>query len=171
VELEMLRLTRDRLTAAGLPPYEISNYARTGEECRHNLMYWSGGNYIGLGPSAASHVSGWRWKNRGHLGEWEQKVTANESPAADVEQLDQNQRAGELAMLSLRLSRGLIYEEFADKLLLDARKLFADPIERYSQLGLLHADDRGVRLTDQGIAVADSICAQFILDREIPSAS
>ena len=64
----------------GWPAYEISNYAVPGEECRHNLVYWTGGNYIGLGPSAASHVQGWRWKNRPHLGEWEEAVGAEAFP-------------------------------------------------------------------------------------------
>ena len=59
-----------RLSEAGLKAYEISNYSRAGAECRHNLLYWNGGDYIGLGPSAASHVQGTRWRNRPHLGEW-----------------------------------------------------------------------------------------------------
>ena len=80
VELEMMHHTRRRLEAAGMPAYEISNYAAPGQECRHNLLYWSGGDYIGLGPSAASHVQGWRWRNRPHLGEWETAVAAAPFP-------------------------------------------------------------------------------------------
>src|SRR5688500_2295639 len=102
LELEMLHLARARLEAAGLLAYEVSNYARPGEACRHNLNYWTGGNYIGLGPSAASHVEGWRWRNRPHLGEWEDAVSAGRLPAADVEHLSPESRAGELAMLMLR---------------------------------------------------------------------
>src|SRR3954471_5155848 len=64
LELEMFRHARAATAAKGLPAYEISNYASPGEECRHNLVYWTGGDYLGLGPSAASHVQGWRWKNR-----------------------------------------------------------------------------------------------------------
>jgi oxygen-independent coproporphyrinogen-3 oxidase len=171
LELEMLRATRHRLGQAGLPAYEISNYAKPGEECRHNLLYWRGGDYIGLGPSAASHVQGWRWKNKGHLGEWERAVAAGESAAADVEHLSTRRRAGELAMLMLRLSRGLVYEEFEAKLGLDAREIFADPIARYTRLGLLDADSHGVRLSASGLAVADSLCAQFILDDDDSASS
>ena len=86
-ELSMFHHTRRELIGAGMTPYEISNYAMPGEECQHNLVYWTGGNYIGLGPSAASHVAGHRWRNRPHLGEWEQAVAAGKLPAADVEQL------------------------------------------------------------------------------------
>src|SRR5438067_4597041 len=99
LELEMMRYARRRLSEAGLSAYEISNYARPGEECRHNLVYWTGGSYIGLGPSAASHVQGWRWRNRPHLGEWESAVGAGDLPAIEVEQLSASQRAGELAWL------------------------------------------------------------------------
>src|SRR5439155_15790040 len=95
----------------GYYPYEISNYARVDEECRHNLLYWNGGSYVGLGPSAASHVQGWRWKNRPHLGEWESAVEGGGVPTADVEELLPAQRAGELIMLQLRLASGVRFEE------------------------------------------------------------
>ena len=62
-QLEFMRETRRQLQSFGLEAYEISNYATKGEECRHNLMYWRGGNYIGLGPAAASHLAGRRWRN------------------------------------------------------------------------------------------------------------
>ena len=76
LELEMLRATRARLADAGFEAYEISNFARPGQACQHNVNYWTGGNYVGLGPSAASHVEGVRWKNRPHLGEWDARSTA-----------------------------------------------------------------------------------------------
>ena len=84
IELEMLHHTRHRLIDAGLPSYEISNYSRTAPSAEHNLVYWTGGNYLGLGPSAASHLSGWRWRNRPHLGEWEQAVAAETLPGTDI---------------------------------------------------------------------------------------
>ena len=73
-----------RLRAIGRPPYEVSNFAAPGEECRHNLNYWTGGDYLALGPSGASHIQGWRWKNRPHLGEWENAIDAGDLPAVDT---------------------------------------------------------------------------------------
>ena len=163
IELEMLRHTRKKLTAAGIAPYEISNYAKPGEACRHNLMYWTGGNYIGLGPSAASHVRGWRWRNRPHLGEWEDAVGEGLLPAVDVEQLSPERRAGELAMLMLRLDRGISLSDFAARTGRDARAVFADPLNRLTRLGLLEADDEGIRLTDGGLAVADAVASEFLV--------
>jgi oxygen-independent coproporphyrinogen-3 oxidase len=174
VELQMLLHTRNRLAQAGLPAYEISNHAVEGEACRHNLCYWTGGNYIGLGPSAASHVGpreangansrAWRWKNRPHLGEWEQAVAADTLPAAEVESLGAAQRAGELAMLLLRLTCGLEYSDFADRTGFDARAIYSDPIARFTRAGLLESDETGVRLTPRGLPVADAIAAEFLSD-------
>lgn len=161
-ELAMLHHTRRRLIEAGLPPYEISNYAASGEECRHNLVYWTGGNYLGLGPSAASHIEGWRWRNRPHLGEWEQAVAAGTLPAMDLEHLSPSRRAGELAMLQLRLTRGLHFGDFAARTGSDAADLFAEPIERLSRLGLVEVDNTAVRLTDSGLNVADAVSAEFL---------
>jgi oxygen-independent coproporphyrinogen-3 oxidase len=162
VELEMLRHTRRNLAGAGMPAYEISNHAVPGQECRHNLMYWTGGNYLGLGPSAASHLEGWRWRNRPHLGEWEQAISAGALPAADFEQLSASRRAGELAMLMLRLSRGLIFAAFSDRTGLDALQLFRKTIEKLLQLGLICADSEAIYLTESGVNVADAIAAEFL---------
>jgi oxygen-independent coproporphyrinogen-3 oxidase len=162
LELEMLHHTRRRLTETGRPPYEISNYAIPGEQCRHNLVYWTGGNYLGLGPSAASHVEGWRWRNRPHLGEWEQAVAADNLPATDAEQLTPLQRAGELAMLMLRLTRGIEFAAFSGRTGRSAQETFAEPIERLSKLGLIRIDPDAIRLTEAGLDVADAVSAEFL---------
>lgn len=174
VELEMLHFTRQRLADVGLPAYEISNYAMPGQECLHNLVYWTGGNYLGLGPSAASHIEGWRWRNRPHLGEWERAVGAGTLPATDVEQLLPSRRAGELAMLMLRLTRGLTFDDFAARSGFDARALFAAPIDRLGRLGLLEVGLDAIRLTEAGLNVADAISAEFLdpqVDNTIAPAS
>ena len=163
VELHMFRHTRQTLLNAGLAAYEISNYAIKADACRHNLIYWTGGNYIGLGPSAASHVEGHRWKNRPHLGEWERAVAGGRIAAGDVETLSPARRAGELAMLMLRLSSGIVYSEFADRTDLDAQKVYADQIARFAPAGLLAVDQTAIRLTESGLAVADALSAEFLI--------
>ena len=162
LELQMLFETRDRLTAIDLLPYEISNFAAGGEPCRHNLNYWTGGNYIGLGTSAASHVDGWRWKNRPHLGEWESAIESDALPAAEVETLTPRQRAGELAMLMLRLERGLDLDLCTARTGIDASNAFAVAIQRLTEMNLVAVDGGDVILTRQGIAVADAVAGEFI---------
>jgi coproporphyrinogen III oxidase-like Fe-S oxidoreductase len=107
-------------------------------------------------------VEGHRWKNRPHLGEWESAIEAGQLPATEVESLTDLHRAGELAMLLLRLAPGIEYAEFQRRSGFDARELFADPIDRFSRQGLLRADAEGVRLTEVGVNVADALAAEFL---------
>ncbi len=162
LEIEMMRFTRTCLADAGLQAYEISNYATTDQECRHNLMYWTGGSYASLGPSASSHVAGVRWKNRPHLGEWEQAIDQGNLPATDVEHLSPATRRGELAMLMLRLAGGLNFDVFATRTGCDARSLYRDTIDRFTRVGLLETSENAVRLTEAGLSVADALASEFL---------
>jgi oxygen-independent coproporphyrinogen-3 oxidase len=166
LELEMLHETRDRLAAVGYTAYEVSNFAVPGEACRHNVNYWTGGNYLGLGPSAASHLDGWRWRNRPHLGEWELAVDAGRLPSADVEHLGPRQRAGEMAMLMLRLDRGLDLAACSAKTGVDAAAVFGATIAQLVGGGLVTAVDGVVRLTRRGIEVADGVAGEFVAAAE-----
>jgi oxygen-independent coproporphyrinogen-3 oxidase len=162
LELRMLHATRARLTGAGRPPYEISNFAAAGSACRHNVNYWTGGNYLGLGPSAASHIDGHRWKNRPHLGEWETAVAAGTLPAADVEHLTPAARAGEMAMLMLRLTRGFDLAHCTRVTGVDAAGFYGPTIERLRNLGFVERSGDAVRLTQKAIDVADAVAGEFV---------
>ncbi|CAN5477957.1 radical SAM family heme chaperone HemW [soil metagenome] len=167
IELQMLHHTRARLIAAGLPPYEISNYAAAGQECQHNMVYWNGGNYIALGPSGASHIEGHRWKNRPHLGEWETSIDAGRLPAVEHEILSPNRRAGELAMLLLRLSRGLRYDDYSARTGVDARSVYASTVDNLRSLGLVEVDSTAIRLSEKGLNVADAVAGEFLLSDDL----
>jgi oxygen-independent coproporphyrinogen-3 oxidase len=163
LELQMLYDTRDRLTSLDIRPYEISNFAAAGQACRHNLNYWNAGNYIGLGPSAASHVQGVRWKNRPHLGEWETAVQAGHLPAIEAETLNPKQRAGEMAMLMLRLETGLDLKLCTQRTGINTAEMFAPMIQRLTRMKLIEQSNDHVRLTREGIAVADAVAAEFLV--------
>ena len=105
LEAAMYEYVIDALTAAGYEHYEVSNFSRPGRQCRHNLMYWQSGNWLGVGPSASSHVAGVRWKNRADLRAYIGK--APEHPIEDVEQLPQARRLGEQLMMHIRLIAGV----------------------------------------------------------------
>ena len=162
LELDMLHLARERLSAAGLNPYEISNYARPGEACRHNLAYWTGGSYLALGPSAASHVDGHRWRNRPHLGEWEHAIDRGDLPATDVETLTPRQRQGELAMLMLRLTEGIDVSAFRDRTKADPLATFAETLAPLVRQGLVETTPTHIRLTPRGLPVADAVAGEFV---------
>jgi oxygen-independent coproporphyrinogen-3 oxidase len=171
IELQMLHACRSRLLANGMRPYEISNYAIDGQACQHNLVYWTGGNYLAIGPSGASHIEGHRWKNRPHLGEWEQAIDSRSLPAADYEVLTPNQRAGELAMLMLRLEGGLNFDVYTARTGLDARTVYATTADNLTSMGLIEVTDRGIRLTERGIDVADAVAGEFVSTDAVPAQS
>jgi putative oxygen-independent coproporphyrinogen III oxidase len=100
-------LADEVLTAAGLDWYEVSNWARPGAECRHNLAYWRGDDWWGVGPGAHSHVGGVRWWNVRHPSAYAQRVAAGLSPAQAREVLGADDREAERVLLGVRLREGL----------------------------------------------------------------
>ncbi|HEX8325006.1 MAG TPA: radical SAM family heme chaperone HemW [Tepidisphaeraceae bacterium] len=159
LELAMLHAARDTLGGHGFLAYEISNYATPGQECRHNLAYWTGKNYIGLGPSAASHVNGHRFKNRQHLGDWESAVPTGRLPVVEHEVLTDNERVEERLMLELRLARGVRWRDYSSEAL---RPRYDATLAHLESLGLIRIDESGFRLTEAGLNVADGVAAQFV---------
>ncbi|MCB8957552.1 MAG: coproporphyrinogen III oxidase [Nocardioides sp.] len=101
-------LVDERLAAAGLGWYEVSNWARGDRHrCRHNLLYWTGGDWWGVGPGAHSHVGGVRWWNVKHPAAYAHRIAAGRSPALARELLDDESRRVERVLLELRLRDGL----------------------------------------------------------------
>jgi len=97
----------EALTAAGLEWYEVSNWARPGGECRHNLSYWRGDDWWGIGPGAHSHVGGVRWWNVRHPSAYAERIAAHVSPAQAREVLSDTDRRVEDVLLRVRLREGL----------------------------------------------------------------
>jgi oxygen-independent coproporphyrinogen-3 oxidase len=163
-ELDMLRTARTTLARAGLPAYEISNHAKPNAEAQHNLAYWRGLNYLGLGPSAASHLSGTRFKNIPHIGEWESAIDAHQLPARDVEFLSPDERFHERFIFGLRLAEGIDPHLAASDHQVSLPDDFIPKIDQLKSLKLieLHPDHpKRLRLSDRGIEVADTIAAEF----------
>jgi oxygen-independent coproporphyrinogen-3 oxidase len=100
-------LADERFEAAGRPWYEVSNWARPGQVCRHNLAYWRSDDWWGLGAGAHSHIAGLRWWNERHPSAYVARLDANASPAHARELLTATQRHTETVLLGLRLAEGL----------------------------------------------------------------
>jgi oxygen-independent coproporphyrinogen-3 oxidase len=106
-QAEKYELAEALLTGAGLANYEVSNWARPGHECRHNRLYWSQGDYLGVGCAAHSHRGGRRWWNVRTPERWLSLVAAGESVEAAGEELDPDERALEGLQLALRMREGV----------------------------------------------------------------
>ncbi|MCC7408590.1 MAG: radical SAM family heme chaperone HemW [Phycisphaeraceae bacterium] len=148
----------DRLAHAGYTHYEISNWSLPNQPCQHNLAYWTNQNWLGVGPSAASHVAGRRWKNVPHLARY--LDSPDPPPIQDEERLDPDASLGEQLMLRLRLRQGAPLD-WLESLLppSDPRRRAIDDLIR---LGMLEKTPTHLRLSDQGLFVADPILAQLL---------
>nr|WP_227467355.1 radical SAM family heme chaperone HemW [Nocardioides lijunqiniae] len=148
-------LADDRLTAAGLGWYEVSNWARDdAARCRHNLGYWTDGDWWGVGPGAHSHVGGVRWWNVKHPAAYADRLASGASPAHAREVLDPESRRVERVLLELRLRDGL------DPRVLDAAGLGAVP--RLVDDGLLEPGTERLVLTRRGRLLADAVVRDLL---------
>jgi len=157
----MYELTIDMLQNAGLLQYEISNFAKKGFECRHNLGYWANNGYIGIGPAAASYLNGIRTTNYNDINKYAEAIQRGESSVQESEKLNDNEMACETAVLNLRRRCGIDLDEFKTRTGFDAMKLFAEPIRKYKKLGLINIADRKIFLTREALPIADSILCDF----------
>ena len=162
LEIQMFRHARARLRDAGLDAYEISNYAKPGGESRHNLGYWRGGNYAGLGPSAASHVGGVRWRNEPHLGRWERGVDEGQLAAIEVERLDPPERLLERLWLGLRKSEGVDVSAAAADLGATTWVGLSSELEALVADAWLQRADGRLTLSDRALPVADAVAAKIL---------
>lgn len=138
----------DLLGNAGMPWYEISNWAAPGHESRHNIGYWSGDDWWGVGPGAHSHVTGVRWWNVRHPTRWAAALAAGEDPREGEEVLDDDQRRTEQVMLAIRLADGF------DPVALGVSPAAVADLVRQ---GLLEPRGERWRLTRTGRLLADRV--------------
>ncbi len=167
-EIAMAELIEDRLSAAGLRRYEISNYARPGLHSRHNVNYWLGGDYLGVGAGAHSFKTldgndgfGLRWWNEKNPGRYMNRIEKDGAATVETEKSDRSKAAGEFMFAGLRLIEGISIEKFVCR--------FAKtPMEFYPQIndwldeGLVEKKGDQLRLTKRGLMVANSIFVQFV---------
>jgi len=150
---DTVRLT---LTEAGYNHYEISNYARCGFSCLHNLIYWRRREYVGLGPSAVSFVSGRREKNVDSVKDYISSYESGASFEREVEVIDPDKECVEAVMLSLRTSRGIRVSELTECGGLMRR------VEELVSLGFLEVKGSFIRLKEEFWSVSNRIIAEIV---------
>jgi oxygen-independent coproporphyrinogen-3 oxidase len=151
---DMYLLVDQMCNDAGLNWYELSNWAKPGKECLHNIAYWKSANWWGLGPGAHSHVDRKRFWNVKHPTAYKQKLFAGESPIADSEDLTAEQLRDESIMLAIRMRTGL-----ALSLLTDSAK---ESLEAYKSSGHIELIEGAFQLTAQGRLIADRLVREAL---------
>lgn len=163
-QAELMQDAYDLTSAAGLERYEVSNYARLGFECRHNLNYWRGGDYLAAGCGAHGHRQGNRWWNERDAKTYVQLVREQGSARDGEEVLSPPQRLSELVMLGLRLRDGFDLKAISQQLDVDARRLLNGQLVDLTRSGVL-LDERGkITLAPEAVPLADAVALRLLCD-------
>jgi putative oxygen-independent coproporphyrinogen III oxidase len=162
----MYAMVRRELPRAGYAMYEISNYTRPGCEARHNLTYWRGHSYLGIGAGAHSYAAdgarGRRWWNQRQPAAYINHAQERGLAEAGSETLDESVSASEFAFLNLRLIEGLEVRRFSERFGVPFEQRFGPQLKRLIEGGLLLREDGRIKLSDRGLELADSVFAEFL---------
>lgn len=167
---DMYRLLLDLSAESGFEQYEIANFAKSSSSgklplraCRHNVNYWTGGEYLGLGPAAASHVHGCRYQNWPDLLQYCESVEAGKLPRdSDGERLDPLAKAAETAAFWLRMNCGIRFDEFQRRTGFDFEENWAKEQQSLIARGWGERRENCFRLTRQGLRFADAAGAELL---------
>ena len=152
-DADLFEMTMDILESGGYHQYEVSNYALPGRDCLHNLAYWTGADYLGIGPSAFATIGGRRWQNVANAEEYSHRILSGESAIVFEESLDDETRRGERIAFALRTDRGV------PRRLLEA---WPTEVAEFEALGFLGSAEDRVVLTRRGKLLADSVAEAFV---------
>jgi oxygen-independent coproporphyrinogen-3 oxidase len=159
---EMYLWSMERLERAGYRQYEISNVTRPGAECRHNLKYWQDGEWLGFGCGAHSTRGGVRWKNVSGTADYVARVSAGERLAAEERKLSSLERLEEALFTGLRLADGVDMGDAGHRYGFDAEARFGPALAPFVERGLLVRDGSRLRLTREGMLLANEVMAVFV---------
>ena len=167
-EIAMAVLIEEKLRAAGLHRYEISNYARSSAHSRHNINYWRGGDYLGLGAGAHSYkrsdgkpVFGKRWSNEKNPGRYMTLMRDRGCARVDHEEIDRTRAAGEFMFMGLRMIEGVASEVFYSRFGRPPTAFYPQ-IENWVEGDLMEEKNGYLRLTERGLLLANSIFVDFM---------
>ena len=155
--------TEELLEKAGYHRYEISNYAKTGKECRHNLGYWERKDYLGIGLGAASLINNVRYKNTDDLLYYMEHSSDLSAIQENVEKLSLQERMEEFMFLGLRKMEGVSVTEFENIFEKTMEECYGEHIQKLKEQGLLEQKDGRLMLTRRGIDVSNYVFGEFLI--------
>lgn len=159
---KMYEMTAELLDRAGYRRYEISNYARQGYRCKHNMKYWQREDYLGLGLGAASFLENERFCNTRLHEAYRAEVQVKRKPVAETEILSDAEAMAEFMYLGLRCMEGISASRFEQCFQVKLKDVYGEVIDKFVQQGLLREEDEKISLTKRGINVSNRVFAEFI---------
>lgn len=161
VQIAMQEEAEDLCAGAALTRYEISNYARPGFECRHNLCYWRNEPYVGFGPGAVSYLGGERSKNLRSPSRYAAAVLEGREQVEERERVGEEMWLAETLMVGLRVLEGVPFERLESRVP-DARPRLAPALDELARMGWVEISEHGVRLTREGLMFHDSVTMRLL---------
>jgi len=152
----------ERLGDAGYQQYEISNVSRPGRRSRHNLKYWTDGEWLGFGCGAHSTRGGVRWKNVSSTGDYVSRVERREPIVVESRTLAPGERLGDALFTGLRLSEGVDLQAIQARYGVDVWYRYGRELERFVDGGMLLREGSRLRLTRPGMLLAHEVMAVFV---------
>ena len=152
----------ERLEASGLEQYEISNVARKGRRSRHNVKYWTDGEWLGFGCGAHSTRGGVRWKNTSSTQEYVDQVGRGEPVMVDVRHLTLEEQLGDALFTALRLVDGIDGNAIQTRYGIDVWRRYGADLEPFIEAGCLRRDGARLSLTRQGMLLAHEVMSVFV---------
>jgi len=184
IDRRMYEITKKLLSTHGYDRYEFSNYAKPGYECRHNMVYWTGGEYIGFGIGASSYFQGKRFNNTRDIFKYIELMEATSEKFVEEDNMERlynqttvklrekitpmyiDSRMEEFMFLGLRMMCGVSREDFYERFNKDIYEVYGTVLNNYIDQGYMAAIGDRIILTDKGIDVSNVILADFLLDKE-----
>lgn len=153
---QMYHDTVNILKESGFLQYEISNFARQGFECRHNIKYWTGERYIGIGLSAHSYDGDKRYFNTSDIDDY-----LADAPH-EVTYLSKQDKISEFIITGLRMNRGISKQKFISRFGISIEELYGNELNKFIDLGLISYENGCYKLTERGIDVSNSVLCEFV---------
>lgn len=157
--LDMRKLINEKLFSSGFRRYEIANYARTGYESRHNLIYWNNDDYFGFGLNSTSKIADRRYMNETDILKY---IDMDRFEKYNLEEITEEMKIEEAIFLGLRLTAGIDLVDFSNRYNIDLKEKYKKVIDELIDIKAMWLDDRTLRLTDYGIEISNYCLSKFL---------
>lgn len=162
LDREMYHYTIEYLSENGYNQYELSNFAKEGYECKHNLIYWKCVDYLGIGAGAHSYLDNLRLANVYTIEEYIDSLAKGSKPVEERYTVDYCEKMSEYMFLGLRLTKGISNSEFRDVFNQDMFQKYGNSFEKLSNKKLLEIEGESVKLTKLGLDLANQVFVEFV---------
>ncbi len=161
-EREMYRLLKERLLSAGFEQYEISNFAKPGYGCRHNIKYWKMEPFLGFGTAAHSFWNGTRYSNTTDTLAYIEKLNNRQKPVEQVQEETETDLLQDAVITAFRMTEGVDVAALNEQFSIDFASQYQTVLEKYLQSGHLKKTKKGYAFTDSGVEISNYILSDFL---------